>query len=78
MDSTLSAGNITQAIIFVEQVSNNTVYSVTVDGVTVTDDTSNDSSLSTSQVAADLQSGLAFRITGFTIARNGPVIYKEK
>jgi len=78
MDTTLSSGNITQAIIFVEQVSNNTVYSVTVDGVTVTDDTTNDSSLSTSQVASDLQSGLNSGLSGFTIARNGSVIHVKK
>ena len=78
MDSTLSAGNITQAIIFVKQVSNDTVYSITVDGVTVTDDTTNDSSLSTSQVAADLQSGLNSGLSGFTIARSGSVIHIKK
>ena len=78
MDSTLSAGNITQAIIFVKQVSNDTVYSITVDGVTVTHDTTNDSSLSTSQVAADLQSGLNSGLSGFTIARSGSVIHIKK
>jgi hypothetical protein len=78
MDTTLSAGNITQAIIFVKQVSNDTIYSVTVDGVTVTDDTTNDSSLSTSQVAADLQSGLNSGLSGFTIARSGSVIHIKK
>ena len=78
MDSTLSAGNITQAVIFVQQVSNDTVYSITVDGVTVTDDTTNDSSLSTSQVAADLQSGLNAGLSGFTIARSGSVIHIKK
>ena len=78
MDTTLSAGNITQAIIFVQQVSNDTIYSITVDGVTVTDDTTNDSSLSTSQVAADLQAGLNSGLSGFTIARNGSVIHIKK
>ena len=78
MDSSLSAGNITQAIIFVQQVSNDTIYSITVDGVTVTDDTTNDSSLSTSQVAADLQSGLNAGLSGFTIARSGSVIHIKK
>jgi len=78
MDTSLSAGNITQAIIFVQQVSNDTIYSITVDGVTVTDDTTNDSSLSTSQVAADLQSGLNSGLSGFTIARNGSVIHIKK
>ncbi len=78
MDSTLSAGNITQAVIFVKQVSNNTVYSVTVDGVTVTDDTTSDSSLSTSQVANDIAVGLNSGLSGFTITRSGSVIHIKK
>jgi len=78
MDTSLSAGNITQAIVFVNQVSDKTTYSVTVDGVTVTDDTTGNSTLSTTQVATDLQSGLNSGLTGFTIARNGPVIHIKK
>tara|TARA_R100001460_G_scaffold31240_1_gene61495 strand:- start:462 stop:2927 length:2466 start_codon:yes stop_codon:yes gene_type:complete len=82
MDTTLSAGNITQAVIFIKQVSNDTVYSVTVDGVTVTDDTTSDSSLSTAQVATDLanglSSGLIGGLSGFNIARNGSVIHVKK
>ena len=58
MDTTLSGGTGTKAIIFVKQVSNNTIYTVTVDGVTVTDNTASDSTLSTSQVANDFN-GLA-------------------
>ena len=78
MDSSLSAGNITQAIVFINQVSDKTTYSVTVDGVTVTDDTSSDSTLSTEQVASDLQSGLNSGLTGFTIARSGSVVHIKK
>ena len=78
MDSALSGGTGTKAIIFVEQVSNNTIYTVTVDGVTVTDDTTNDSTLSTSGVANDLANGLASGLTGFDITRNGSVIYVRK
>ena len=80
MDSTLSeaASNITQAVVFINQVSDKTTYSITVDGVTVTDDTSSDSTLSTTQVASDLVSGLNSGLTGFTIARNGPVIHIKK
>ena len=78
MDSSLSAGNITQAIVFINQVSDKTTYSVTVDGVTVTDDTSSDSTLSTEQVASDLQSGLNSGLSGFTIARSGSVIHIKK
>ena len=78
MDSTVSAGNITQAVVFINQVSDKTTYSITVDGVTVTDDTTNDATLSTTQVASDLVSGLNSGLTGFTIARNGPVIHIKK
>jgi hypothetical protein len=78
MDSTVSPGNITQAVVFINAVSDKTTYSVTVDGVTVTDDTTSDSTLSTTQVASDLQSGLNSGLTGFTIARNGPVIHIKK
>ena len=78
MDSTLSAGNITQAVVFVNNVSDDTTYSVTVDGVTVTDDTSSDSELSTEQVATDLKNGLNSGLTGFTIAQNGSVLHIKK
>jgi len=78
MDSAVSPGNITQAVVFINAVSDKTTYSVTVDGVTVTDDTTSDSTLSTTQVASDLQSGLNSGLTGFTIARNGPVIHIKK
>ena len=78
MDSAVSAGNITQAVVFINQVSDKTTYSITVDGVTVTDDTTNDATLSTTQVASDLVAGLNSGLTGFTIARNGPVIHIKK
>ena len=80
MDSTLSlsSANITQAVVFINQVSDKTTYSLTVDGVTVTDDTSSDSTLSTTQVATDLVSGLNSGLTGFTIVQNGPVVHIKK
>ena len=80
MDTALSnsASNITQAIIFITQATASTTYSVTVDGVTVTDNTAGNNPLSTDTVAADLASGLNAGLTGFTIARNGPVIHIKK
>ena len=78
MDSTLSGGTGTKAIIFINQATADTTYSVTIDGVTVTDNTSGDSTLSTDTVAADLKTGLDAGLTGFTIARNGPVLYVRK
>ena len=78
MDSTLSSGGITQAIVFFNQVTDATVYSVTVDGVTATKDTSSDNPLSTGTVATSIQSTLQSNLTGFTIARNGPVLHIKK
>jgi len=80
MDSALSnsASNITQAIIFINQATSKTTYSVTVDGVTVTDDTTGNDPLSTTTVATDLAGGLSSGLTGFAIARNGPVIHIKK
>ena len=78
MDTTVSSGNITQAVVFVNNVSDKTTYSVTVDGVTVTDNTDGDSTLSTEQVATDLKNGLNSGLTGFTIAQNGSVLHIKK
>ena len=78
MDSTLSGGTGTKAIIFINQATANTTYSVTIDGVTVTDNTAGDSTLSTDTIAADLKTGLEAGLTGFTINRNGPVLYIRK
>jgi hypothetical protein len=78
MDSTLSGGTGTKAIIFINQATAKTTYSVTIDGVTVTDNTDGDSTLSTDTIAADLKSGLDSGLTGFTIQRNGPVLYVRK
>ena len=73
-----SANNITQAIVFINQATAKTTYSVTVDGVTVTDDTTGNDPLSTETVATDLQGGLNSGLSGFTIARNGPVLHIKK
>ena len=78
MDSTLSAGSGTQAIVFFNQVTDNTTYTVTIDGVTVNKDTSSDNPLSTATVAAAIKSGLDSGLTGFTIVRNGPVLHIKK
>ena len=80
MDSALSnsTSNITQAIVFITQATAKTTYSVTVDGVTVTDNTDGNDPLSTDTVASDLAAGLNSGLTGFTIARNGPVIHIKK
>ena len=78
MDSTLSSGNITQAVVFINQATATTTYSITVDGNTVTKNTSGDSPLSTDTVATALKTSLDSALTGFTIARNGPVLHIKK
>ena len=78
MDSALSAGNITQAIVFINQVSDKTTYTVTVDGTTATKDTSSDDPLSTTAVATALKNGLNSGLSGFTIAQNGAVLHIKK
>ena len=77
MDTTLSTGNITQAIVFINQVSDKTTYTLTVDGTTATKDTSSDSTLSTTTVATALRNGLS-GLSGFTIAQNGAVLHIKK
>tara|TARA_B100000424_G_scaffold18613_1_gene13345 strand:- start:7077 stop:10073 length:2997 start_codon:yes stop_codon:yes gene_type:complete len=78
MDSTLSPGTETQAIVFFNQVSDKTTYSVTVDGVTATKNTASDDPLSTSTVASAIKTSLDSSLTGFTIAVNGPVLHIKK
>ena len=78
MDTTLSGGTGTKAIIFINQATAKTTYTVTIDGVTVTDNTDGDSTLSTDTIAADLKTGLDSGLSGFTIVRNGPVLYVRK
>jgi len=78
MDTTASGGTGTKAIVFINQATSKTTYSVTVDGNTVTDDTTGDDPLSTDTVATNLKNSLDSALTGFTIARNGPVLYIKK
>ncbi len=78
MDTTLSGGTDTQAVVFINQATSKTTYSVTVDGNTVTDDTTGDDPLSTDTVATNLKNSLDSALSGFTIARNGPVLHIKK
>ena len=78
MDTTLSAGSETQAVVFVSQVLDNTTYTLTVNGNTVTKDTSSDNPLSTTTVATSLKNSLNSALSGFTIAQNGAVLHIKK
>jgi len=78
MDTTLSGGTDTQAVVFINQATSKTTYSVTVDGNTVTKDTDGDDPLSTDTVATSLRNSLNSALTGFTIAQNGPVLHIKK
>ena len=88
MDSALSAGTDTQAIVFINQATSKTKYTVTVDNTTVTKDTDGDDPLSTDTVAESIKDKLLGQngqsptsgsaLTGFTIAQNGPVLHIKK
>ena len=78
MDNALSAGSDTQAIVFINQVLDKTTYTLTVDGNTVTKNTSSDDPLSTTTVATSLKNSLNSALTGFTIAQNGAVLHIKK
>ena len=88
MDNTLSAGSETQAIVFFNQVSDLTTYTVTVDGTSASHDSSGDNPLSTSTIATKIRDKLlgingesptsGSALSGFTIARNGPVLHIKK
>ena len=78
MDSALSAGTDTQAIVFINQATSKTTYTLTVDGNTVTKNTDGDDPLSTDTVATSLKNSLNSALTGFTIAQNGPVLHIKK
>ena len=78
MDSALSAGTDTQAIVFINQATSKTTYTLTVDGNTVTKNTNGDDPLSTDTVATSLKNSLNSALTGFTIAQNGPVLHIKK
>ena len=88
MDTTLSGGTQTQAIVFFNQVSDKTSYTVTVNSTTATHDTSSDNPLSTTTVATKIKDKLLGQnsesptsgsaLSGFTIDQNGPVLYIRK
>ena len=74
----VTPGDITQAIVFFNQVSDKTTYTVTVDGVTATKNTASDDPLSTSTVAGSIKTTLDSGLSGFTIVQNGPVLHIKK
>ena len=78
MDSSLSPGNVTQAIVFINQVSDNMFFNLNVDGVNVQEDTSNDATLSTTNIANNFRNSLLAGLSGFTINTFGPVLHIRK
>jgi len=77
MDTAVSQGSSTGAIVFINQVTANTDYSIIVDSVTAIYDTGT-SNLKTSTVATDLKNDLNAGLSGFTISQNGPVLWIRK
>ena len=81
MDSTLSetSSNITQAVVFINQISDNTIFTLTIDGVTVTDDSGDQNALRTDSVINDLKIALdASSLTGFSFVKNGSILHIKK
>jgi hypothetical protein len=77
MDTAVSQGSSVAALVFVNQVTADTDYSVTVDSTTATYNTGT-SNLKTSTIAADLKSDLDGGLSGFTVTQNGPVLWIRK
>ena len=77
MNAAVSTGTDTWAVIFINQVTAETDYSVTVNSTTATYNTGT-SNLKTSTVAADLKSDLDGGLSGFTVTQNGPVLWIKK
>ena len=77
MDTAVSPGNTTGAIVFFSQVSANTDYNVTVNSTNATYSTAT-TNLKTSTVAADIKSDLDGGLSGFTVTQNGPVLWIRK
>ena len=88
MSSSLSAGTDVNAIVFVNQVTDNTEYVVDVNGTVAIHNSNNDNPLSTTTVATKLKNKLlgasgespssGSALTGFVIEQNGPVLHISK
>jgi len=81
MDNTLSetSSNITQAVVFVNQISDDTIFTLTIDGVTVTDDSGDQNTLRTDSVINDFKIALdASSLTGFSFVQNGSILHIKK
>ena len=77
MNAAVSQGSNTAAVVFINQVTADTDYSVKVNSTTATYNTGT-SNLKTSTVAADLKSDLDGGLSGFTVTQNGPVLWIRK
>ena len=77
MNNAVSQGGSTAAIVFINQVTSNTDYTVTVNSTTATYN-SGTSNLKTTVVATDLKSDLDGGLSGFTVTQNGAVLWIRK
>jgi len=84
----LPSSNITQAIVFLNQISDKSTYKINVDSTTASHDTTNDTALDTSFVAGTLAHQLlgingqspatGSALSGFTVSQNGSVLHIKK
>ena len=77
MNTAVSTGTDTWAIVFFNQVTASTNYEVFVDSATSIYN-SGTTNLSTDTIAIDIKNDLDAALTGFTIVRNGPVLWLRK
>tara|TARA_B100000902_G_scaffold42852_2_gene50583 strand:+ start:1203 stop:4013 length:2811 start_codon:yes stop_codon:yes gene_type:complete len=88
MTADVSAGANNGALVFFNQVSDKTYYTITVNNTIAVHDTNNDDPLSTNTIATGIKDKLLGQngkspdsgsaLTGFTIVQNGPVLWIKK
>jgi len=78
MDTAVSQGASTAALVFINQVSDDKNYKIKINSTTFSHNTDNDSPLSTSTAATALKTLLDAGLTGFTVTTNGAVLWIRK
>ena len=78
MDTAVSQGASTAALVFINQIIDDRNYKIKINGTTFSHNTDNDSPLSTSTAATALKTLLDAGLTGFTVTTNGAVLWIRK
>ena len=78
MDTAVSQGASTAALVFINQVSDDKNYKIKINGTTFNHNTDNDSPLTPTTAATALKTLLDAGLTGFTVTTNGAVLWIRK